>query len=1043
MNTLTYRQPRLVALAILVIVAAGLSSLLSIGRQEDPTITNLFATVTTAYPGADPARVEALVTAEIEEVLREIPEVDTLESTSSTGISIVQIELSDRVPDAAIETVWSEIRDALDDARAAFPQGVLAPEFESDGAGAFAAIVALTPAHDSVPLTMVARYADALSARLRGVSGTKLVDTFGSPDEEVLVRLDPQRAAALGITADAVSAAIAAADSKTQAGRLLGGGNDLIVDLAGEIETLDRVRQVILREGPAGQVTRVGDIAEVTRGPRAPQAEMALHNGKPAILVAAKLQDGLQVDVWMDRIKAALAEAKATLPNGIEAALIFDQAIYTADRLADVGFNMGVGIALVVAVLLVTLGLRAALIVALILPVVSLASLATLNFLGLAIHQMSVTGLIVALGLLVDAGIVMTDEVGQRIRAGSRRIDAVAASVKRLNAPLFASTVTTALSFAPMILLPGPAGDFVGSIAIAVVVMLMWSFIVAVTLTPAIAGWVLPADPKGGMLAGGAQSATVSRIFTASLRLAVRNPLRAIALSLVLPIMGFMSLPLLTAQFFPGVDRDQFHIEVDLRAGAAIEETLDVVERLDAALRAEPEPRQISWVLGRSAPAFYYNIVGGRDSAARYAQALVTTASPEATETLIARLERDLALVAPQAQILVRGLVQGPPVDAPVELRIVGPDIATLRSVGVELRSIVAASDYVTLVRGTLTNGAPELSVTVDEALAEQMGLSLAAISRQLQAGLEGVLGGSLLEGTEELPVRVRFGDAARQDLSRIRDLPILPPNAAELAQEGRYAGVPLSAIAALDLAPSDPVITRRNAERVNTVQAFILRDVLPEEALAEIRAALDTAGFALPPGYRLETGGDSDARSDTLNNLLAPLGLIVTLSIATIVMTFNSFRLTAIALIVSVLSAGLSMLALAVFQYPFGINAIIGLIGSIGVSINAAIIILTGLRDDPQAQAGDAAAMVAVVAGSGRHIVSTTITTFGGFLPLILAGGGFWPPFAMAVAGGVLLSTVVSFYFVPPMFALIRPRSPSRGDRAQSAEVMVLRAAE
>ena len=191
--------------------------------------------------------------------------------------------------------------------------------------------------------------------------------------------------------------------------------------------------------------------------------------------------------------------------------------------------------------------------------------------------------------------------------------------------------------------------------------------------------------------------------------------------------------------------------------------------------------------------------------------------------------------------------------------------------------------------------------------------------------------------------------------------------------------------------------------------------------------AALDERGFVLPAGYSLSLGGDSDARSNTVGNLMASVGLIVTLTMATIALTFNSFRLTMVALVVCVLSAGLSMLSLAVMQYPFGIQAIIGVIGSIGVSINAAIIILTGLQNDEAASAGDTEAMTRVVTGSSRHIVSTTITTFGGFLPLILAGGAFWPPFAVAIAGGVLLSTVVSFYFTPPVFALVRRRIERR----------------
>ena len=195
---------------------------------------------------------------------------------------------------------------------------------------------------------------------------------------------------------------------------------------------------------------------------------------------------------------------------------------------------------------------------------------------------------------------------------------------------------------------------------------------------------------------------------------------------------------------------------------------------------------------------------------------------------------------------------------------------------------------------------------------------------------------------------------------------------------------------------------------------------VLPEEALQDVLEALDASGFVLPQGYSMSLGGDSDARSNTVGNLLASVGLIVTLSIATIVLTFNSFQLTLVTLVVCVLSAGLSMLSLAVMQFPFGITAIIGVIGSIGVSINAAIIILTGLQQDDQARQGDRAAMARVVTGSSRHIISTTITTFGGFLPLILGGGAFWPPFAVAIAGGVLLSTVVSFYFTPPVFALV-----------------------
>lgn len=1013
MDTLFFRQPRLVLLALLVILSAGLSSLVSIGRQEDPTITNIFATITTVFPGADPARVEALVTAKIETELRTIPEIAEVSSTSATGISVISVELIETVAPETIEQLWAQVRDAVADAQRAFPAGVLEPDFDSDGAGGYAAIFALTMP-EGFSLTRASREAEALADRLRRVPGTSLVELHGLPEEEVLVTLDANRSAALGLTADAISAAIRAADAKVQAGRLRGAETDIVLSLTGEITSLDRLRSVVLREDAAGMVTLLGDVGTVTRGPRLPVAEAALFQGRPAILVSAKLSEGLQVDRWMDDIRAAVSLQAEELPWGLSLETVFDQSRYTIERLTEVGLNMAVGVALVIVVLFVTLGWRSALIVAMVIPVVSLASVATMNALGVPIHQMSVTGLIVALGLLVDAAIVMTDEVGKRLTAGNTRLEAVARSVRSLTMPLLASTVTTILSFLPLLILPGPAGDFVGSIATAVIVMLAWSFVVAVTVTPAIAGhWLRQGDGQP------APTGPIMRSFRWLLSLSMRNPVRTVAVSLTLPVLGFLSLPLLTPQFFPGVDRDQFHIEVDLPSGTGISETMRLVREIDARLAAEEDIIDTAWVIGRSAPAFYYNMVGDRDQAPAFAQALIRTASPAATTRLLSALQADLPPAFTEARFVILGLTQGPPVNAPVELRLVGQDIDALRRAGDDLRARLVEVSSVAMVRTGIAGGAPKLTLQVDEARARLLGLDLAQIARQMEAGLEGVTGGSLLEGTEELPVRVRLGAGLRGDPVAIGDMPILPPDAPQVAASGQFPAVPLSTLGTLKLEPSESTITRRNGERVNTVQAYLTPGVLPATALAETMALLEDQGYSPPAGIRLETGGDSDARNSTVQALIAPLGLIVTLSIAVVVMTFNSFRLTLIAFGVAGMSAGLSILSLAVFGYPFGINAIIGVIGSIGVSINAALIVLSALQGDARASSGDRAAMVDVVSGSARHITSTTITTVGGFLPLILGGGGFWPPFAMSVAGGVALSVTLAFAFTPQMFAL------------------------
>ncbi len=1020
LTTLFYRERRLAALAILVIVAAGLSSFLTIGRQEDPTITNLFATIVTPYPGADPARVEALVTDKIEQELREIAEIDTIESVSRAGVSSINVELSSFISDAEIETAWSEIRDALTDAALLLPAGVPEPDFDNDRTGAFSAISALIPRHDDVPPAIMVRLAADLEDRLRAISGTKIARSFGQAEEEVLVVVDPVKLSALGLTFEDVSATIRQADAKVSAGQVFAPRADLLIEVAGEIDSLDRLAEIPLTTSADGLMVRLGDIATIDKSVRAPQASIAYVNGRPAVLVAAKMEDDLQVDAWMGRVKTVLAELEGDLPDGVEHRLIFDQSLYTANRLTEVATNMAIGIGLVVGVLLITLGFRAALAVALVLPLVSLASIATLGFLGISIHQMSVTGLIVALGLLVDAAIVMTDDIRRRLGEGASREDAVGASVRRLAAPLLASTVTTALAFMPMALLPGPAGDFVGTIAMAVIVMLIWSLVIALSLTPALAGWLLP-DPKrasgGGFLRDGLHVPPLTRLFAASIRLSLRRPRLSILYALILPVIGFASFPTLTAQFFPGVDRDQFYIDVELPPGSSIRETEATALTVDRHLRGQEGILDVSWVIGEAAPSFYYNMLLDRDRSPDFARALVTTASAETTAGLVTPLQSALDADIPNARVLVRDLVQGPPVNAPVELRFVGPDMAVLRDLGDRARGIMATVPDITHIRTTVTGGAPKLDFALDEDQARLAGLDLVGVARQLEAALDGAVGGSLVEGTEELPVRVRLGSADRADARFVESFDVLAPNP---AASGGYRGVPLSTLGEMRLVPAESAINRRNGERTNTVQGFVRYGVLPEEALKQVQVALAADDFSVPAGYRLEIGGDADARGETLTNLLSSVGLIVTLSIATIVLTFNSFRLALVAGIVCVLSAGLSILALAVFQYPFGIQAVIGVIGSIGVSINAAIIVMTALQADPKAAAGDRDRMAEIVVRASRHIVSTTITTFGGFLPLILGGGGFWPPFAMSIAGGVLLSAVVSFYFTPPMFALV-----------------------
>ncbi|MFK7878064.1 MAG: efflux RND transporter permease subunit [Paracoccaceae bacterium] len=1008
-----FRETRVIIMIVMVMIVGGLSALWTLGRQEDPTITNLFASVTTLLPGAEPGRIEELISTKIEDEVQGISDISYFSSSSFKGASVVVVAVRDTLPNEEIDRVWIELREAVARASQRFPPGTSASQIDSDGVTAFSTVIALEIHDKDVSPVIAARFAKAVEVRLRDIPSTRVVRSFGLPEEELLVSVDPFFAGSNGVSVDQVAQAIQGADGRVLAGRYVSGELNANIAVSGEISQIDNVRAIPLRSGSLDAVVRVGDVATVVRQERSPPASVGRSNGVPAILIGAVVEDGAQVDRWMRYVREDVEELKRKLPRGLELKIAFDQSTYTIERLVEVGLNMLFGMVLVALVLVFTLGWRAAIIVAVILPMVTLATLASFRFIDLPLHQMSIAGLIVSLGLVVDAAIVTTDTVRRRLIGGDKREEAASGASKRLVLPLAASTVTTILTFLPMILLPGNAGDFVSTIAIAVSIMLFWSFILAIILTAPVAAHVLRT------YSGPTQRVTArTGLFFKTQRFLIRNPVFSIAISFVLPLLGFYLSTHLTPQFFPLVERNQFHISLELPSQTTVATTDALVIKADAYLAEIDGITSRYWVAGGSAPSFFYNIPSGRSNEPGYAQAMVTTRAPQDTRQILKTLQQDLTNRFPEARVVVQALAQGPPVGAPVEVLIFGPELDELRRIGAEVQGAIAALPEAAQVRGGLTGGLPQIRYQINSDAANLLSLDETAIAQQLQAGLSGTLAGSMTEGTLQIPIRVQFTQEVLENPYVINDLPILTNQSRSSVSD--LPTVPLSAIASPSLEVTETLIFRSDGERMNYVQAYPQPGLLPEVLLQKALAAVEDAMIEIPQGYRLDIGGDSDERSSTVDGLLSSVLLIITLSFATLVLTFRSFRLTIGATIVAGLSAGLSLLSVSIMGFPFGINSLIGVIGSIGVSINAAIIVFTALQGNPAAAAGDVDAAAQEVVNGARHIMSTTLTTFGGFLPLLFSGGLFWPPFAAAVAGGVLFSGSLAFLFAPAYFALV-----------------------
>ena len=1009
MLNLFYRNRQLLFLSITLIVVWGLSSFFTLPRLEDPEITQRFATVTTIFPGASPERVETLVTDKIEEELAEIEEIDTLESSSSSGLSVVTIELKERI--RIVEPVWAKVRSHLEDVTPQLPAEALEPLYEESEAKANALIVGLRWDLESPPnYAILRRVAEDLETQLRNVPGTDSIDLFGEPDEEIRVEANPVALAQVGLTAQALAQQVQNSDAKVSAGELRS-QQELLLEVDSNLDSLERVRRIPVQTESTGQIAQLGDIAQVTKGIQQPVTDMALIDGQPAIVVAATVESDFQVDAWAKQARQALRTFESRLSDGLSLTIVLDQSRYVQQRLNGVIGNLIASSILVVGVSLVILGWRSALVVGTALPLAILMVFGAMKGLGIPLHQISVTGLIISLGLLIDNAIVIVDEVRNHLRSGLASAVAIQNTVQQLAVPLFASTMTTVMAFVPIAISPGGTGEFIGTIGSTVILALLSSLGLSLSIIAALTGLIyrwFPQQQRDRWWVDGFSNERVAALYRWSLATIFRRPVLGIILAMILPVVGFIQFSSLPQQFFPPTNRDQFQVEIELPATSAIATTQSLVMDVREIMRQHPQVTDVQWFLGESAPSFFYNVISARRNATHYAQGIVQLNDTSNLRQTIQSLQQSLDRTFPEAQIIVKQLEQGPPFDAPIELHLFGPDLDQLRELGNQLRGMLAQVPDVIHTQADLTEVSPKLALNVDEVVAQRSGLDNSAIANQLNSSLDGVTGGSIVEGTEELPIRVRLSDRERGDLSQVASLDLLSANGTQ---------VPLESVASVDLVPALSTIVRRDGQRMNTIHAFLTAGALPDNVLKEFQQTLKDLNYKLPSGYFMAYGGEADARGDAVGNLLSTVGVLVILITAILVLSFNSFTLAGLLAAVAIAAIGLAALALWTFGSVFGFTAILGTLGLVGLAINDSIVVLAALQADPLARLGDRKAVQVVVLQSTRHVVATTVTTIVGFVPLMLDPTGFWPPLAIAIAGGLGGATLLALYFIPSAF--------------------------
>ena len=1008
-----------------VAVIVGLHSLIAMPRREDPKITIRAGLVMAGYPGATAEQVEAQITRKIEQLLFSYEEVKKRKTytTSRPGSLVANVELEDWVDDP--DRFWATLQHDLNELRGRqLPAGVQGPIIDANFGDVVA--VLLTVRGERYGSRELKEYLDRIDDALRTIPAVSKIRRYGEQPEEIAVNINSARLAQLGVTTSQIASALSQRNEVRDGGTVSAGASDARVRPEGLLQTEEEIRQLVVSASPAGQVIRLGDVATVNR--RYADSDFLVRvDGQGAVLMSVEMQAGNNIVDFGADIHAKIAEVKKLVPPDLGIDLVADQPAVVEDRVLDFGHEFGIAVIAVILVTVVLLPLRVAAMAAIAIPITVAVTVGALDMFGIELHQISFAGLVVALGMVVDDAIVVADNYIEKLDHGLSPFDAAVQGTSELAAPVLGATLTIVSSFLPLaIFLPGTTGEFIRALPLTVSIALLCSYIVAMLLTPLLSMAMIKTGLKGKIKKSTRRSPldVMQSGYEWLMQLAMPRKALTLTIAAAAFVLGVVMMSGIPSRFFPSAERDQFVVDVWTPEGTRVESTDSVVERVATAIRKSPGVRTVATFTGAGAPRFYYNI-SPEQPQSNYGQLLVNTASVEATIQLVGSLREPLAAVAPEARIYVKELQQGAQQAAPIEIRINGSDLTTLRQLADSVVSLLVAtpgSEYVSTDWGEDMYG---LALDLRHEVASRLGLSETAVAQQLATGFNGAPVTTFWEGSRRVAVQLRYDEEDRSALTDVANAYVTSPVTG--------ARIPVRQVA--DVRPEWQAshILRRNGVRTITVRSFAKEGVLPSTLLAAVQPKLDA--LPLPDGYSVYLGGESENQGEVEVPMMVALGVSL---IGIFFILFFQFRTIKHPLIVMVsipLALFGSALGLIITGNPLGFTSNLGITALTGVVVRNAIILVDFIIE--QRRHGVALETAALEAGRRRlrPIFLTTMAAAAGVLPMIASGSTLWSPLASVLAVGLICSMVFTLVVVPVLFVLVERRSERKGASPASAD--------
>ena len=1006
-------QFTLVAFALLIML--GVNALMTTPRSEDPHFPIPVVIVQAVLPGAEPAETEQLVADPIEDALDGLDDVTKITSTSLDGAAVVSVEFDWSVN---TERKYDEVVREVNALRPNLPAGLTRLEVRR-ARTTEVAIVQVALVSDHLPMRRLEKLADNLRERLDRAPGVREARYWGAPGSEVRVAVDLPRLAALQLPPTAVADALRAAGAETPIGAAHAGDRRFNVKAGGAFRDLATVADTPVR-AVDGQVVRVRDVASVTWAEQE-ASHLARFNGQRAVFVTVTQKDGADVAKVTEGVQAALADFEKILPAGVKLERGFVQADNVEHRLSRLFRDFGLALAIVMVTLL-PLGFRAAGVVMLSIPLSLLIGLALLQALGFTVNQLAIAGFVLSLGLVVDDSIVVTENIARHLRQGASRVDAAINGTRQITMAVIGCTATLMFAFLPLLALPGGSGAYIRSLPVTVLCTVGASLVVALTVIPFLASRMLSRheDPEGNAILQ-ALNGAIHRFYTPVLHRALTRPWAAFAIIAAICATTIPMLGAIGSSLFPAAETPQFLVRIETADGTALAKTDQALRYVEKRLAAVPQVKWASANLGRGNPQIFYN-QQQRETQTNYAEvfAALKAWEPGKSEVVLDKLRADFARY-PGARISVVTFENGPPIEAPIAVRITGEDLGVLKVLAARAEHILKTTPGTRDIDNPLRLDRTDIDLGVDEAKAAALGVPAGGARRTARLALSGEDAARYRDPDgDDYPVRVRLPMEGRNEISALAQVYVPTQNG---------QSTPLAAVAEPRFQSSPARITRYDRQRTVTITSHVQTGHLTSKVTADVEARL-AKELPLPAGYRLSMGGQAEAQSESFAGLGAAILIAIFGILAILVLEFGKFRTALV--VAGVIPLGLfgAVAALWLTGNSLSFTATIGLIALIGIEIKNSILLVDfteQLRKD-----GVGLRQAIEKAGEVRFlpVLLTSVTAIGGLLPLAFEGSGLYSPLAIAIIGGLVTSTLLSRVATPVTYWLL-----SRGEEKNSVD--------